>query len=357
MRLPKVTGRRFLLGTAAALVAASFLPPVQARAKALAVLAEALGIDIPRPLAADVSRRSTEVGGVTGDLYLPGGPAPAIVLVPGAAPDGPDDERVVRLATALARAERVVFVPEMVLARKEFVESDIEALVAATLALGDDNRTVGRPVFLGFSYGGSFALVAAADPRLDDELELVATFGAYYDLIGVAQAVTTGVSLIGSEAVGWDAHPRAEEVFNEVIVSLAPPEERADLEQVLLEGGDATDLSPTARRIHEFATHEDPTLTYKLADELPDDMKNLLARFSPATVAHRIGAPVIALHSTDDPVVPYGEVRRLAAGIEDARVVGVSLFRHVDVEGSWFRALPDLARSWRFTSWVLAAQE
>lgn len=355
-RLGNITGRRFVVGTAVAVVVVSLLPATQARIKAAFVLAESLGFGVPRPLASDVVRRRTEIGGVPGDLYLPDRKAPPIVLVPGAAPKGPDDERVVRLATALGRAGRVVFVPEMALARREFVTSDIDALVAATVALDDDARTAGRPLLLGFSYGGSFALLAAADARLDGRLELVATFGAYFDLVGVAQAVTTGTSIVGDRRLEWDAHPEATNVFREVVVHLAPAEARPPLRAALVRGEDV-ELPPDAQVVYDFATNTDPSRTADLVTDLPDDMGALLARFSPSTVAGDIGAPVVALHSTDDPVVPYGEGVRLAAGIDGARLVTVSLFRHVDVDGSRVRAVPDFIRTWRFTSWIMAAQE
>ncbi|HVM35785.1 MAG TPA: alpha/beta hydrolase [Actinomycetota bacterium] len=351
------TVRRLLVGAAVVVLVVSVLPAGRARVKAAFVLAHALGVDVPRPLAPEVSRERVEIGGVSGDMYFPGKPAPPIVLVPGAAPKGPDDARVVRLAFSLARAGRSVFVPELALARRDFVTSDIDAIVTATRALDGDQRTSGRAVLLGFSYGGSFALLAAADPRLEDRLELVATFGAYFDLVGVAQAVTTGSSLVGNREFEWDAHPDATKVFREVIVSLAPDEVRQPLRRALEGDVEEADLPAEARSIYEFATNSDPTRTFELASLLPDEMKALLERFSPASVAGRMDAPVVALHSTDDPVVPYGEGVRVEEGIDGARLVTVSLFRHVDPEGGRLGAIPDLVRSWRFTSWIIAAQE
>ena len=96
-RTARMRWRRLARGSGYALVVLgglSLLPPVQARAKAIAVLVEALGGSFPRPFAADVSRREVQIGGVTGDLYDPGRAAPAIVLVPGAAAEGRADDRV-----------------------------------------------------------------------------------------------------------------------------------------------------------------------------------------------------------------------------------------------------------------------
>jgi pimeloyl-ACP methyl ester carboxylesterase len=175
--------------------------------------------------------------------------------------------------------------------------------------------------------------------------------------VGVAQAVTTGTSLVAGRELEWDAHPDATKVFREVIVGLAPSEVRRALRRALDGDVAEVDLPPEARSIYEFATNSDPARTFELASLLPDAMRTRLEEFSPSSVAGGVGAPVVALHSTDDPVVPYGEGVRLAEGIDGARLVTVSLFRHVDPDGGRLGAIPDFIRSWRFTSWIIAAQE
>jgi pimeloyl-ACP methyl ester carboxylesterase len=339
---------------ALALTALGALPPVKARAKAVAVIAESFGLFWPRPFAAVATRRQVQLGGVTGDIYGEGEPWPAIVLVPGAAPDGKDDARVVRLARALARAARTVFVPQLALAEKRLVMEDIDDIVAAVLALYDLHPV---PVtLLGFSYGGSFSLLAAADDRLDGSLGRVATFGAYFDLVGVAQAVNSGRSLVNGDEIPWDAHPRAREVFREVAVEMAPEGIKDELRGALAGRLEASAIGPEARAVHDFVVNEDPQQTYALAARLPEQMRATLESFSPASVVDGIGAEVIALHSTDDPVVPYGEALRLRAALPDAALETVSLFSHVNLAGgSPLGKAADLLATWRFTTRLLAA--
>ncbi len=108
--------RRWLVwlgGVAAYVTVVALIPSVQARGKALGVLAEAVGVSFPRPFAPPVRRRPVSLDGVTGHLYVAGRSAPAMILVPGAAPRGKDDPRAIRLARSLARAGRVVFVPDL----------------------------------------------------------------------------------------------------------------------------------------------------------------------------------------------------------------------------------------------------
>lgn len=347
--------RRGVLLAALLPLALLFHPLVQARGKALAVLAEALGAPFPRPFAPDVDRSEILLDGVRGDLYEPRPEAPAILVVPGAAPEGKDDPRTIRLATALARAGRTVFVPTLRLSDRVFDLADIEDIRTSVRALAE--RSDGRVLVFGISYGGSFALIAAADPATAAEIEKVAVFGAYFDLIGLVQAASTGVSVVGDRRIPWEPDPRARDVMREAAVQLAPEEQRQGLRRALEDDLQPEDLADEAAAIHRLVTNDDPDRTYELARELGDHGRDLMQRFSPAAVADRIDVPVLALHSTDDPVTPYGEALRLERGLSDVRLVSVTLFRHVDFEGvSTVAALPDLLGTWRFASWVIAAQ-
>lgn len=338
---------------------AALVPSARAWSKALPVLVEGVGGSFPRPLAPEVSRRDLDLEGVTGHLYSPDRKAPAILLVPGAAPRGKDDPRAVRLAMSLARAGRVVFVPDLALYGRDLVEADLDRIVRAALALDRAFSGGGSPTILGISYGGSLAMVAAADPRLRGELRQVAVFGAYYDLVGVIQAVTTGTSVVEGRSYPWTPHPLADEILDRVAVRLAPPAARDELRSALRGETPASDLPPEARGIHALLTNRDPRRTFALADRLPPEARAVLARFSPSTVADRIDTPVVAMHSTVDPAVPYGEAVRLVRGLPRTRLVTVRGFQHVDFRAptGWLAAAGDLLDAWRFGAWVLEPQE
>lgn len=345
-----------------ALIAIGFLPPVQARIKGIPVLAESLGFGLPRPFAANVERTEVVLDGVTGDLYSPGNPAPGIVLIPGAAPKGRDDPRLIRAAEAIAKAERSVFVPQLELTQRRFVRDDIERIVRSTAALAEREEVTGEVTLFGISYGGSFALIAAADERLRGRLGQIAVFGAYFDLVGVVQAVTTGMSLVDGERFPFDADPRARDVLNQVSTRLVRKEVGPVLKAALDGQIDRSELPQGARVVYDFLINDDPERTFDLAERLPDRARGVIDEFSPSSVARQIDAPVVAMHSTDDPVVPYGEGVRLESGIEDARLYTVRLFRHVDlsegeIEGGILGAVGDFFTAWRFTSAVLSAQE
>ena len=351
---------RILGGLALVVIVAGFLPGVQARGKALAVLAEAVGIDFPRPLAEDITRTDVSLDGVTGHLYSPREPAPPILLLPGAAPLGKDDPRAVRLARSLARADRTVFIPDLTLYERRFEAEDLDRIVRSVLALGSHPDADGEALLLGISYGGSFALVAAADERLRGRLVQVATFGAYWDLVGVIQAVTTGASLVDGVRIPWQGHPMARSILERAVAGLAPERIQAPL-QAALASGDPSGLSPEARALFDLLRNDEPERARELAEALPPELREFLAAFSPSSVGRDLDVPVVAMHSTDDPAVPYGELARLRRALPEARLVTVSSFRHVDpttdTPGGWTALVADAWDAWRFTSWILEAQE
>ncbi|MGQ0849970.1 MAG: alpha/beta fold hydrolase [Actinomycetota bacterium] len=349
--------RNLRVAGVAAMIAAGMylLPPTRARMQAVPTLAESLGLKVPRPLAADVSSKDTSIGGVDGRIYSAGAGDPAILLVPGATPAGVEDARVVQVATALARNGRQVFLPRLALYSERLVEADLEALVQATRGLA---TSTGQQVNLvGFSYGGSLALVAAADPRIREDLHRLAVFGAYFDLIGVIQAITGGASVVGDATIEWQGHPLARDVLYARAMDLAPPHARDELVDAIGGKNHPAALDPESRAVYELLVNRDPCETYPLAQQLSPQARTFLARFSPSTVATDIEVPVLAMHSTDDPLVPYGELARLAAGMPGARTITVDLFSHVDFKASepndWVRAAPDLWALWRFTAWLL----
>lgn len=337
------------------LAALMLVPMMRNRVTASVTLLEAFGVNVPRPFVSEPRLVDGEVGGVAGRLYG-SGDSPAVLLVPGATPAGVTDSRVNAVARALARAGRTVFIPELDLYREQFTEADLERIVDAVAALAEDSQ---RPVTVaGFSYGGSLALVAAADPRMEGRLSRVATLGAYFDLVGVVQAVTTGSSAVDDRLIPWEGHPLAEEVLTTRTVAFLPEEDQEPVLAALAGEADPGVLSPGARSLYELLVNEDPLRTPELAEELPVELRALIERFSPSQVADRIRVPVLAMHSTDDPLVPYAELVRLEAEMPAAGTMTVELFRHVDLEarslGDWLALIPDLWRVWSFTTWLLA---
>ncbi len=327
------------------------VPSLRARAKAVAVLADATGLSVPRPFARDVSVSAVEYDGVIGDLYSGGDESPAIIFVPGAAPGGRSDPRVVEAAIALARAGRRVFVPELHHYERTFDYDDVERLVTAIVELSDE-----APVgMLGFSYGGSLSLLAAQDNRTRGRLAYAATFGAYFDLLHVIQGVTTGSTLLDGEEVHFPTVPEAREILTDATVRLASGERAEELARALrLE--DASDLPANLDAVHDLLTNRDPRRTEALATDLPPRFRTTLERFSPSTALGLLDVPVFILQSKKDAATPWTEAVLMERAVDRSRLVLIDHFSHVDPPGlsGW---LADGPRAWWFLSWLLAAQE
>lgn len=348
-----------LAAIVAVALAVWLVPWTRARVTAAATVTEALGLAPTRPFAPTITVETDRIARTMVDVYSPGEDAPPVIFVPGAAPAGRGDSRVERLAHVFATAGRTVVVPELTVYEERLVPADVERLVAIAGELSDQDHGV---VFLGFSFGGSLALVAAADPRLDGRVEGVATFGAYADLIGVVQAATTGVAVVDQQRFAWDADPRAEEVVQEELTSLLPEGAAQAVRSVLNGDGRADELEAAERAVYDLLANEDPERTYQLADELAAPMQDRVAEVSPVAVAQGLhDVPIVAMHSRNDPVIPYGELRRLGEAVPHARLLTIEGLGHAQLEltepQGWVGAIDDLWATWSFAGRVVQWQE
>jgi hypothetical protein len=356
------TRRRWFVGVVLVLLVAvgTLARPVGQQLVAVATVAEGLGIDVPRPFAPTIHRERTSIADVEVDRYAPVGEhtatarRPAIVLAPGATPAGRGDQRVVALATAFARANRVVIVPELEVYGEDLVPADVDRIVDITAVAAADHDAV---VLAGLSFGGSLGLIAAADPRLDGRVALVATFGAYADLAGVIQATTTGVSLIGDQRIAWEPDPRAEDVVRAHVLALLPTEDRAAVTAALAGDHDDAALRPELRAVHELLTAEDPGRTMSALEAAPEAVRERIAQVSPVRVAQNLEVDIVALHTVDDPVIPYGELARLRAAYPQTQALTLTTFDHVgmgDDGRGWWVTVRDLWETARFVRRILA---
>lgn len=360
MRGPAGRRATLALGVVVAVLAVTALalhPTVRSGTKAVLVLDGAFDGPLPRSDEASIEPSEQVLGDVVVDRYSPADDAPPILLVPGAAPAGRDDERVVAFASALASAGREVVVPELRLYEQELDAADVERVVEVAARLCPDD---GGLVLFGFSFGGSLALVAAADERVRRCIDLVATFGAYADLAGMLQAAVTGVSVVDGETYPWEVSD--EEVLDSVLRDAATelvPADQADALRAALEQRDPDGLPPAARQVYRMMTADDPMRVADLARDLPPPGNALVETFSPVAVADRIEADVLAAHALDDPAVPSAELLRLRAAFPQAEVLAVRSFSHVDLttEGGVGPLVADMLIAWRFLQAVLREQQ
>lgn len=318
----------------------------------------------PTPLQAAPAPSVREVGyqtsggiPVVADLYEPVAdhPAPGVVLVNGLEVEGRKYGTLVTLAGALARAGFVVLVPDgLDYANYRLLPEDVDALVAGFQWLaGQPSIDPARIGFVGFSTGGSLALMAASDSRIANDVVSVAAVGSYYSLDTLLQAsMTEYIRDANGALVAYPRHPYVWGVVRNTLVTQLPedldqwilfqvfpdatPEPNAEgLAQVDLE-----ELTPAGRAVFDLFTNRDP----KDADLLLAYVRALLPtdldRLSPETQLDGLRAPVHLLHQRGDAYIPVSESVRLErrlGGAPRARLTTLDVLEHVELSA------PDLS--------------
>src|SRR6266487_4418891 len=324
---------------------------------------------LPAPAANHPLVRTIDLGhghaaiATTASLDLParGNRLPGIVIVVGAAPLGRHDPQVVQLARALVRAGRAVLVPDLALRASALSSADLQRIAAAFDALAALPRVdPGRIGLLGVSWGGALAVVAASTPPLAAKVAFVATFGAFYDLANLAGAVVTGATIYQGRTIPWHTVPEAAALVRSSLLSLLPPTQASAVQAALADANSTVPvpakLPPAARAVVVLLTNRDPGRVARLAAGLPASIQRVRQAFSPAFHVQDLQAPLLALHSTDDPAAPWTESALLVAAARahdpgGARLTLVHLFSHVTQQRSL--ATPSsLLDDWRLVRYV-----
>jgi len=308
---------------------------------------------------------SYEVAGHSygGNLYRPtAGAKAALVLVPGAAPEGKDDPRLVATARALARARFAVLVPDLANLRALTVEAADSGRIAdaARYLLRTAPADAGRPLGLvAISYAAGPAVLAALEPDLRDRVAVVVTVGGYYDIAAVVTFFTTAFYRRGPATPWQRGNPN---VYGKWVFVRANAKRLDDpRDRVLLDalatrklddpGAPVEDLSarlgPEGRAVMALLANDDPAAVPDLIANLPAAIRDEMAALD---VSRRdlteLRAALILLHGREDRIIPYTESQALAAAAPPAQtsLTLVDNLAHVDLVPP---GLFDRLRLWR----------
>jgi dienelactone hydrolase len=279
---------------------------------------------------------------IDADLYVPaqGARHVGVVFSMGAPPLKLDDPRLVRIAEDSARSGVVMLVPFSERLDDISIEpEEIDALVAEFQYVQDQPEVdPARVGFFGASVGGSLALVAAADPRIADDVDHVVSFGGYFDALSTFGAIATHRIEYKDVDEPWTPMPHAERVVAyQLIDRLGDPRDRDLLTRTFIDADPPTadelaTLSPVGRSSYNFLANRDPAAVADLIRQLPPDAVADLDYLSPKTSIDRVKADLFILHDRADPFVPYTESRRLKDAIgnrPNAHFDELRLFEHV----------------------------
>ena len=286
-------------------------------------------------------------GTTVADVYRPDddGRHAAVVLFLGANAAGRDDEDVVNLGNALARAGYVVMFhwsPTMAL-RANIEPAETGNLVWAFQYLSEREYVdLDRVGLGGFCVGASFALVAAADPRIREQVHFVNAFGPYYDAEALLlQAASRSVEYDG-ERTPWDVDRLTLRVLaNELIETLEDPGDvdsltRRYMDNQQLTAAELEALTPEARTVSRLLDGTTPEDARALYGTLPEAFRSDLDSVSPSAYVDDIQAKLLIMHDRNDRLVPAAESRRLLEATEDrgdVRYTEVLAFEHVRPSG------------------------
>jgi hypothetical protein len=291
-------------------------------------LKEATAPPVRRPIAFEVDGREHRA-----DLYVPADDALAgMVLVPGIAPAGRDDPKLVAFANTLARARFEVLVPDLPRLRALQVSRD-DARVLADAAIHMDQRSFGRPLAMtAVSFAAGPAVAALFEPDMTGRIALLITVGGYYDLQAVITYFTTGYYRAGAEVPWQYRRPNAygKWVF---VLSNAPrlddPADARALEAMARRkigdpDADVSDLTkglgPDGRAVVALLANRDPERVLALLAALPPA---IVAEVQALDLSRRdlrtLDAQFILVHARDDPIIPETESITFAAAAAPGR--------------------------------------
>ncbi|MGH2416858.1 MAG: dienelactone hydrolase family protein, partial [Candidatus Limnocylindria bacterium] len=220
-----------------------------------------------------------------------------------------------------------------------------------------------RVGIVGFSVGGSLALLAAADPRIAADVRWVNAFGAFADA-GTYLAAVSAHAYRGADGseVPWTPSPVAREVYLRFMLDqVRDASDRAALERALgpdILGGERPPSDPdlhegletdAARAMHDLLTAESLDEATALIDALPARVRSFIDAISPAQHLAGLSTEVHLMHETEDHHVPFVESRALASALEPAGLLAAHtefrLFDHVQPDDiDVLAAAPELVK-------------
>ena len=291
--------------------------------------------------------------------------AGAMLLVLGVNNVGRNHPAVERVADGLARTGVAVLVPDSrVLLEGRLELGEVDGVVRAFQVLAArpevDPERLG---IVGFSVGGSLALLAAGDPRIADEVRWVNAFGAFAAASTYLAAVSAHAyrSSDGTE-VPWTPSALAREVhLNFLLDMVSNASDRAALDDafraVIVEGAKPSPdpalreelETNAARSVHDLLTAGSLERATVAISRLPRRARSFIEAISPIRAVDDIRAGVHLMHETEDHHVPFVETRALAAAYEGAGVLAAHtefrLFDHVQPDDlDLVAAAPELVK-------------
>jgi hypothetical protein len=301
--------------------------------------------------------------------------------VPGAVPQGKDDERLVALAMTLARARFAVLAPDLTGYRELRIRpghvrevADAFCYLASQKALAPG----GRAGIGGISYAVGPAVLAATQEDIRERVRFVVGVGGYYDLRVAIRFLTTGyfedegaLRYVRPDDYGRLVFARtaldylsreSDRIALDAMVEAKLADREADVSAL------AQRLGPEGLAVYRLLINTDPQRTPQLIAALPPA---LIAAIRALSLDDRdlsaLSARLILVHGKSDPLIPYTEslaLQRAAPAGQTQVFIIRRILGHVDLSFSdvfsgrfWSEELPDAWRLLRAVRSLLRERE
>ncbi len=259
----------------------------------------------------------------------------ACVAVHGVTLRGGQDPRLIHFARTVAHFGTACMVPTLRgLASCRWETSDLDEL-ANVVAFTVD--TVHQPVgLIGFSFGGSYALVTAGRREVSKDIPWVIALGAYHDFSEVLNGYVMNLKRKPQSDTEWDEtiYQRLAFLYGQRDRVNFSQEVRQEIETLLKRYCSEASLEEKRR----FYDHYLLNLDTEVFKPFPDP--EVLRKLSPAGNLEHLACPVTLIHDRHDQVVPAAQAESLFhelkthPGGKNHRLVLTSLLSHVSAS-SW----------------------
>lgn len=254
------------------------------------------------------------------DLYRPRNrPLGLTLAVHGVTPHGRKDPRIIHFARCLARSGVACAVPTLRgMAACQFEVADLDGLAALVPTLAD--RFEQPAGLIGFSYGGSFSLVAAARSEAAPHTRFVISVGGYHSLSELLDLYAASADPEPDDDKAWDDQIYLHLVMAVMLHATQPqPDILIRAIQDLMHRY-CTGSSPSEKR-RFFQDRLKPCGLLPRALAVLRDRVDLCA-FSPEGKLGAIPFPVSLLHDPTDTMVPAAHAHRLYREVTGSRASG-----------------------------------
>ncbi|GAB5466981.1 MAG: alpha/beta hydrolase [Rhodospirillales bacterium] len=287
-----------------------------------------------------------------GDLYRASArpPEAALMILPGASPNGRDDPRVVAFAAGWADAGFLVLVPEIENLRRLQVSVADAAVMADSLRylahLIEPEQPLGA---FGLSYAVGPLMLALLQPDLAQRVDFLVALGGYHSTESVATYFTTGAHRLRPQDPWRRSEPDGFGTWVFALSNagrLSDPEDSWRIKRIAQRrlddpsadiAGLSRDLGPEGQAVLAFLDNRDPEAVPQLREALPAGIREEMTALDLSRQdLSGPGPELLLIHGKKDSVIPYTESLALARAVngeggERAELYLLDEFRHTDL--------------------------